>query len=188
MSDIPLDTEFDILDEEGKLYAADSLNNLNKLNVCSDPQQLLSDLPSSSQDNAIQIAKGGLNGTKESPREGRMESVFRFVKGDEHPPAEEADASKPWCNCSRCLCILLIILTVALAASLIMSFYAIYLMVQTTEKMEGLPNNELNKKVLEEMKEWKVFIVKYLNYSMAAQHGEGGTSEAPPLNSSTDKT
>ncbi|XP_069048510.1 leucine-rich single-pass membrane protein 1-like [Lepisosteus oculatus] len=162
MGDIALETEIDILDEEGKLYAADSLNNLNKLNVCSDPQLLLSaELPFSPQDNATQDTKGNQNDTQERPK-----------AADGHSPLEEGKSHETWCSCSRCLCIFLIILAVALAASLVLSSFAIYLTAQTTRKVEELSSNDLYQEILKEMKGWKVLISEYLNISAAENQRE----------------
>ncbi|KAK6488222.1 hypothetical protein HHUSO_G9599 [Huso huso] len=113
MNEAPLDTYFDILDEKRKLYAVDSLNNLNKLNVCSDPHDLLStELLDSSSD----ADKREINDNKECPKAGPLTQLSRLMKKDEQPTLQRTGTNKTQCNSSRCLCILLV------------SSYAIYLL------------------------------------------------------------
>ncbi|KAK6482460.1 hypothetical protein HHUSO_G15477 [Huso huso] len=174
MNEAPLDTYFDILDEERKLYAADSLNNLNKLNVCSDPHDLLStELLDSSSD----ADKRELNDNKECPKAGPLTQLSRLMKKDEQPKLQQTGTNKTQCNSSRCLCILLIVLAVALVASLLLSFYAIYLMVQTAEKMNELSSSAFEEEYLQEIAAFKDIILKYLNQSTTAVKGAAAVEE-----------
>ncbi|XP_028650442.1 leucine-rich single-pass membrane protein 1-like isoform X2 [Erpetoichthys calabaricus] len=138
MNDLSSEIDLDVLDEEGKLYTADSLNNLNKLNVCIDPQELLSD---------------------------SFKQLSRMTKENEHSPLCKSETNEKWLSSSRCLCILLIVVAVALVASLLLSCYAVILMVETTEKMDILTSTTSEEKYLAELSRWRDIIKGFINQS-----------------------
>ncbi|XP_039616885.1 leucine-rich single-pass membrane protein 1-like isoform X2 [Polypterus senegalus] len=159
MNDLSSEIDLDVLDEEGKLYTADSLNNLNKLNVCIDPQELLSD---------------------------SFKQLSRMTKENEHSPLCKSETSEKWLSSSRCLCILLIVLAVALVASLLLSCYAVILMVETTEKMDILTSTASEEKYLAELSRWRDIIKAFINQSRVTPLAVADYKETPFSHNLTD--
>ncbi|XP_039616884.1 uncharacterized protein LOC120533876 isoform X1 [Polypterus senegalus] len=187
MNDLSSEIDLDVLDEEGKLYTADSLNNLNKLNVCIDPQELLSDeLPSISIDSVLQDTKESPIDLQECTEADSFKQLSRMTKENEHSPLCKSETSEKWLSSSRCLCILLIVLAVALVASLLLSCYAVILMVETTEKMDILTSTASEEKYLAELSRWRDIIKAFINQSRVTPLAVADYKETPFSHNLTD--
>ncbi|KAG7454717.1 hypothetical protein MATL_G00262720 [Megalops atlanticus] len=166
MTEIALD--LDGFETERKLYTADSLNNLHKMNVCRDPKDLLS-VQLLSHSNGNHSVKGESGGNQDSPRTGALSSVAQLVKGESQAGSVEEEGSKSRCPSSKLLSVVFIILVVALVTSLVLSSYAVHLMVQATEKMNEFSSSNLEQKYLEEIRQWKALILQHLDESTGEQ-------------------
>ncbi|XP_029472097.1 leucine-rich single-pass membrane protein 1 [Rhinatrema bivittatum] len=120
-----LETDFLDFNEEGKLYAVDSLNNLNKLNLCTnDCQDLLSTAEGKQAD-------GPTVGTWQSVR---SQSIFFLV------------------------------FIIALVLSLALASFAVFLIIQTRDKMEEVYKNVASRgKDIEELYEMNSALLKLFN-------------------------
>ncbi|NWW83363.1 LSME1 protein, partial [Climacteris rufus] len=126
MESPPLEVNLPDIHEEGKLYVVDSLNNLNKLNVCLDESQHSLD------------EEENTGGTGESTA-GRNTRNQRLI-------------------------FVTFILTLVISLALVS--FVIFLIIQTSNKMDQISSRLLSeKKNTEELKKINRIILKHLNQS-----------------------
>ncbi|XP_071242489.1 uncharacterized protein [Salvelinus alpinus] len=182
MTEICLD--LDCFDEERKLYSAESLNDLHKMNVCSDPTDLLklTEQPMSSQTTPTAGERRGKNansndqcGDTDDCLGGVMQLVIvhsavgieeERIKTLHTSDVEEGSKTSHTHPRPRLFLILFILLTLALLLILVLSAYAVFLMVETTSRMGELAGlSEVDRTYLEEMRQWKTLLQQYLDLS-----------------------
>ncbi|KAG5830750.1 hypothetical protein ANANG_G00313910 [Anguilla anguilla] len=149
------------LTQERKLYTADSLNDLHKMSVCRDLQDLMAVHALSSQRNGSPGVRAEPELSQDSPNTG----VVHCGKGGTEEGCEEKGGNRTQSTRSRLLTIVLLILTIALISSLALSSYAVYLMVQTTERLGQLSSSQVEHSYLAELRQWKALMSQQLEES-----------------------
>ncbi|KAJ8373739.1 hypothetical protein SKAU_G00043190 [Synaphobranchus kaupii] len=156
--------ELDGFDTERKLYTADSLNNLHKMNICYHLQELMS-VHLSSQRNRGAGLKGEPGPSQDNPNTGVQSPVVHCGKGGAEEGCEEEEGSRTQSTRSRLLTVVFLILAIALLSSLALSSYAVYLMVQTTERLEEFSSSQVEQTYLAQIRQWKALLLQYLGAS-----------------------
>ncbi|XP_046878420.1 uncharacterized protein LOC124469286 isoform X2 [Hypomesus transpacificus] len=165
LTDIP----FGSLEEERRLYTADSLNNLHKLNICSSLTDL-KDLTAPRQSSQISAspaerATGGTSEDKPTPGNRVEES------GETFPPPSPP-SSPP-----RSLLLLVLLLVVTLLTSLALSAYVVYLRVEMTSRLAELAGGLVERSCLEELQQWKNLLQQYLDHRQGQSSRSGKDDE-----------
>ncbi|KAI4881380.1 hypothetical protein NFI96_011856 [Prochilodus magdalenae] len=168
MQEIALDLDF--LDRERKLYAADSLNNLHKMKVCTN----LKDLPMVPPLSPEATTKQSTEGLRSVDQEITNTGSLSGTQLTDASPAEDYEDRHSDISHTKAHSILIIIFIFSLAlillASLALSAYALYLIAQSNEKIGDFSRSQqLYTKHLEEIREWKTIIQQVLHHSSALQ-------------------
>ncbi|XP_072530086.1 leucine-rich single-pass membrane protein 1-like [Salminus brasiliensis] len=168
MQEISLDLDF--LDQERKLYTSDSLNNLHKMKVCTNLQDLFLGPPVSQQASPEPEPEGQRNVNQEILNVGSLPATqLADARSDEDYGDRHSEISHAKAH-SILIIIFILSLALILLASLALSAYALYLIAQSNEKMGDVSRvQQLHRKYLEEIREWKTIIQQVLHHSSALQ-------------------
>uniref|UniRef100_A0A8C9G0T4 Leucine rich single-pass membrane protein 1 n=1 Tax=Pavo cristatus TaxID=9049 RepID=A0A8C9G0T4_PAVCR len=150
-------------DEERKLYVVDSLNNLNKLNVCPDEFQRPLAWQESVFSDSLQRCSLASSANEEVESTGGT--------------GEDTTGSK---TRNQCYFFLAFILT--LIVSLAIVSFVIFLIIQTRNKMDQISSRLVSeRKNIEELKKMNNMILKYLNQSGMKEKERNLFTQSPEL-------
>ncbi|XP_064864222.1 uncharacterized protein LOC135563968 [Oncorhynchus nerka] len=160
----------DCFDEERKLYSAESLNDLHKMNVCSDPKDLLklTEQPMSSQTTPTAGERSDCLGgvTQLVNVHSAVGIEEERIKTLHTSDVEEGSKTSHTHPRPRLFLILFILPTLALLLILVLSAYTVLLMVETASRMGELAGvSEVERTYQEEMRQWKTLLQQYLDLS-----------------------
>ncbi|XP_037394147.1 uncharacterized protein LOC119263308 [Pygocentrus nattereri] len=168
MQEISLDLDFQ--DQEQKMYVAGALNNLFNMKVCNNLKDLLTGPPVSPQATTMQRPEGLRSINQETTNTGSL-SATRLADASSAEDYEDRHSDISHTKAHSILIIIFMLsLALILLASLALSAYVLYLIAQSNEKIEDFSRSQqLHRKYLEEIREWKTIIQQVLNHSTALQ-------------------
>nr|XP_023666083.1 uncharacterized protein LOC111843087 isoform X1 [Paramormyrops kingsleyae] len=165
MSEIPLDLGSP--DQEGKLYSAESLNNLHKMTVCTDRRDLLSVPPPTCPKGPPQRLEEAVSDGLGPPTPGILASLLHLLRPDalvggedeertSSRPIHQAPVHGAW-----------LLLAAMLLIGLLLSFCAIYLIARNSAVLGELRGSGVEERHLLELRRWKALLEKNLDISIS---------------------
>ncbi|XP_048865786.1 uncharacterized protein LOC125739572 isoform X2 [Brienomyrus brachyistius] len=165
MSEIPLDLGSP--DQEGKLYSAESLNNLHKMTICTDPRDLLWAPPPISPKGPPQRLEEAVSDGLGSPNQGILASLLHRLRPDSLVGSRDEERTSLRRVHQAPVRGAWLLLAAMLLTGLLLSFCAIYLIARNSAVLGELRGDGVEERHLEELRRWKALLEKNLDISIS---------------------